>query len=218
MSNKQEFTKSQLAFLEKHNITEDRLLNAEGSAMTEEVVQKMKDGELILAYNTSACAANKNHPFKTSEGNCPQCSSANLQSALKEFESGYVYIIGSVKAGLVKIGSTTEIVKRVKSLNSASSKFANCDDWEMLFYAKTKKIGMVVREIQEKLSNYLDTRQYNKSEKSPKANELFRCSFNKAKQAFTEVHDEQMIEFSQKVEKSGITDYYQFRNLIATAV
>lgn len=218
MSNKQEFTKSQLAFLEKHKISEDLLLNAEGSGITEEVSQKMKDGEKILAYNTSECPANKNHPFKTFEGNCPQCSSANLQSALKEYESGYVYIIGSVKAGLVKIGSTTEIVKRVKSLNSAASKFANCDDWEMLYYAKTSKIGMVVREIQGKLANYLDTRQYTKIEKSPKTNELFRCSFNRAKQAFTEVHEEQMIEFTQKVEKSGITDYYQFRNLIATAV
>ena len=218
MSIKEELTKSQIAFLVKHKISEELLINAKGSDVTEELSQRMIEEEKAFAYNTSECAANKNHQFKTQDGQCPQCSTASIQAALKEYETGYVYIIGSVKAGLVKVGSATEIVKRVKSLNGSASKFANCDDWEMLFYAKTNKIGRIVRLIQDKLGNYLDTRQYNKTDKPQKANELFRCSYNKAKQAFIDVHEEQQINFSQKVEKSGITDYYQFRNLIATAV
>lgn len=217
MSIKEELTKSQVAFLEKHKISEELLINAHGSEMTEELSQKMSDQEKAFAYNTSECPSNKNHQFKTSDGLCPQCNTPSIQHALKEYEAGYVYIIGSVKAGLVKVGLATEIVKRVKSLNGAASKYAGCDDWEMLFYAKTTKIGKTVRMMQEKLSNYLDTRQYSKTEKPQKANELFRCSYNKAKQAFMDVHEEQKIEFTQRVEKSGITDSYQFRNLIVVS-
>ena len=218
MSIKEELTRSQIAFLDKHKISEDSLINANGSGMTEELRQRMAEEEKIVAYNSSECTVNKNHRFVISDGHCPQCSTTSLQNALKEYEDGYVYIIGSVKAGLVKIGLTTEIVKRVKSLNGTASRFAGCDDWEMLFYAKTTKIGKTARLIREKLENYLDTRQYTKSDKPQKAAELFRCSYNKARQAYIEVHNEQMLEFTQKVEKFGIIDSYQFRNLIATTV
>ena len=218
MSIKEELTKSQVAFLEKHKISEELLINANGGDITEELSERMSEEEKAFAYNTSACDKNKNHQFKTRDNVCPQCNTSSIQLALKEYEAGYVYIIGSVKAGLVKVGMATEIVKRVKTLNGTASKFANCDDWEMLFYAKTTKIGKTVRMIQEKLSNYLDTRQYTKSDKPLKGVEMFRCSYNKAKQAFIEVHEEQLLEFTQKVEKSGITDSYQFRNLIVAAV
>ncbi|NEU07362.1 GIY-YIG nuclease family protein [Flavihumibacter sp. R14] len=218
MSIKEELTRSQVAFLEKHKIAEDSLINANGGGMTEELRQRMIDEEKIVAYNSSECTVNSNHRFVTQDGHCPQCIKVSLQNALEEYEDGYVYIIGSVKAGLVKIGLTTEIVKRVKSLNGTASRFAGCDDWEMLFYAKTTKIGKTARLIREKLENYLDRRQYTKIDKPQKTAELFRCSYNKARQAYIEVHNEQMLEFTQKVEKFGIIDSYQFRNLIATTV
>ena len=218
MSIKEELTKSQVAFLNKYKISEELLIDAGGSEMTEELSQRMSDEEKAFAYNTLECPSNKNHQFKTRDGICPQCQTSSVQTALKEYEDGYVYIIGSVKAGLVKIGSASEIVKRVKSLNGTASKFANCDDWEMLYYAKTTRIGKTVRMIQEKLSNYLETRQYSKGEKAQKGVEMFRCSYGKAKQAFLDVHVEQMTEFTQKVEKSAIIDSYQFSNLIVAAV
>jgi hypothetical protein len=217
MSIKEELTKSQVAFLEKHKISEELLINANGCGMTEELSQRMSDEGKAFAYNTAECSSNKNHQFKTREGECPQCHTPSIQYALKEFETGYIYIIGSIKAGLMKVGLATEIVKRVKSLNGTASKYGGFDDWEMLYYAKTSKIGRVERLAQEKLSNYLDTRQFGKAEKLQKGNELYRCSFNRAKKALTDVQEEQVIEFTQKVEKSGITDYYQFRNLIAAA-
>ena len=217
MSIKEELTKSQIAFLDKHKISEDLLINANGGEMTEGLSQQMSEEEKILAYNTAECSGNKNHNFLTSEGDCPQCHTASLQTALKEYQSGYIYIIGSVQAGLMKTGAATEIVKRVKTLNGAASKYGGFDDWEMLFYAKTINIGKVERMVQEKLASYLDTRQFQKSEKAAKGSELFRCSYTRAKKALMDVQEELGLEFTQKVEKSAILYNYQFRNLIVPA-
>jgi len=217
MSIKEELTKSQIAFLEKHKISEDLLINADGNGMTEELGLRMSEEGKILAFNGSQCPANKNHNFITREGACPQCHTASLQTALKEFQTGYVYIIGSVQAGLIKVGAATEIIKRVKTLNGAASKYGGFDDWEMLFYAKMVNIGKVERMVQEKLASYLDTRQFLKSEKMPKGSELFRCSYTRAKKALTDVQEELELEFTQKVEKSAILYNYQFRNLIVPA-
>jgi hypothetical protein len=217
MSIKEELTKSQLAFLDKHKISEDLLLNANGSGMTEELSLRMSEEGKILAYNTSECSANKNHNFITPEGDCPQCHTASIQTALKEYQTGYIYIIGSVQAGLTKVGAATEIIKRVKSLNGAASRYGGFDDWEMLFYAKTSNIGKVERKVQEGLASYMDTRQFRKSEKMPKGSQLFRCSYNRVQKALTDVQEELAIEFTQKVEKSAILYNYQFRNLIVQA-
>jgi len=117
----------------------------------------------------------------------------------------------------MKTGAATEIVKRVKTLNGAASKYGGFDDWEMLFYAKTINIGKVERMVQEKLASYLDTRQFQKSEKAAKGSELFRCSYTRAKKALMDVQEELGLEFTQKVEKSAILYNYQFRNLIVPA-
>ena len=214
MSIKEELTRSQLAFLKKHDISEDLLIDANGSEMTENLSQQMLEEEKILAYNTAECSANKNHNFLTTEGDCPQCHTASLQTALKEYQTGYIYIIGSVQAGLMKLGSATEIVKRVKTLNGSASKYGGFDDWEMLFYAKTINIGKVERMAQDKLTSYLDTRQFQKSDRAAKGSELFRCSYTRAKKALTDVQEELALDLTQKVEKSAILYNYQFRNLI----
>jgi hypothetical protein len=217
MSIKEQFSRSQIAFLDKHKISEDLLINADGNGMTEDLNLRMSEEGMILAYNTSECSANKNHTFLTAEGECPQCHTATIHAALKEYQTGYIYIIGSVQAGLMKVGAATEIIKRVKTLNGAASRYGGFDDWEMLFYAKTINIGKVERMVQEKLTSYLDTRQFLKSEKTPKGSELFRCSYTRAKTALMDVQEELALEFSQKVERSAILYNYQFRNLIVRA-
>ena len=216
IENRISLSKHQQDFLKKHRIPLDILIDAQGGPMSTELKQRMINEEKHLAYNTRSCSANSSHNFKTNAGHCPQCNTAVIAFSLREYLTGFIYLAGSKKGELIKIGLTNEIAGRIKTLNSAESKYGGYEDWEILFHVKADSAGKVERMIQEKLKKYEDSRQYEKSGNLQSAKELFRCSFKTAKSAFLDVLSDENANFNQLTEKpETIISGYLFRNLIA---
>ncbi|KIO77324.1 hypothetical protein TH53_09960 [Pedobacter lusitanus] len=208
-------TKTQESFIKKHKIPAELLVDAQGEGMTEELKQRMQETNTVFAYNTVGCIKDDNHNFKTIGGHCPQCEPGKIALLLRECEAGFIYIAGSRKGTLIKVGSTTNVLDRIKSLNMPKTKFAGFDDWVLLFDAKTSMQGRSERKIQQRLSENKVQYQVEKSGKSTDGGELYRCSYNKAKDAITALETEESFEFTQVHEKRDLIPDYQFKNLKA---
>ena len=98
---------------------------------------------------------------------------------------GYVYIAGSQRKKLIKVGGTESIDDREKSLFNDS--YARAFDWEILFSVWVDKYGDTEGKIQKLLAPYEISVSYIKDGKYQEAKEIFRCSFIVAKNALDEV-------------------------------
>jgi hypothetical protein len=212
MISKHSLTTEQEEFLKKYKIPEELLFDAQGEGMTEELKQTMSENNKAIAYNSESCPKNADHKFKTTNGICPQCDTAKIAVALKEHKPGFVYIAGSRNGKLIKVGFTNDTKDRVKTLNVTLTMYAGFDDWEVLYEAKAIAIGRIEKLIQSKLSEYKTSYQFFKSGKLQLATELYLCSFNKAKEAITELQEEG-VKFTLVNERRHLTNEYQFKNL-----
>jgi hypothetical protein len=208
-------TKEQKDFIKKYKIPEELLFDALGEGFSEDLQQRMVDESKAFAYNAEACIMDADHNFRTIGGACAQCEPSKIASALREYKTGYIYLSGSVKGGLIKIGSSNETKDRIITFSIPSSKFAGYDDWELLFHAKTAMLGRVERLVQERLAEYKADYHPEKSGKLLNGGELYRCSYLKAKEAVMALNEEGAYELSQTNEKRHLISEYQFKNLRA---
>lgn len=215
MINKQTLTKVQADFIKKHKISDDLLIDAQGNAFSEDLQNEMYAHQKSIAYNVTGCPENDNHSFQTIDGYCPECDLTKLAVALIENKTGYMYIAGSIKGNLIQVGSAVEAKDKIKTINSFSAKYAGFDDWELLFYAKTETLGKAERLTHQKLSDYKAVHVQEKATKLKNGIEIYRCSYNKAKLAMSELLDAEQFEFTQINEKRHFTPDYQFKNLIS---
>lgn len=208
-------TKEQKEFMKKHQITEDLLIDANGGEMSEELKQSMAENQKVLAINVNSIHADADHDFINIDGLCVQHDLEKIPFAIRTYKTGYIYIAGSKKAHLIKVGSSNEVKDRIKTLDISTTKNAGFDDWELLFQAKTTTLGKVERLFQSKLSDYKSSSQFEKGRKLQNGGELYRCSYNKAKEVMTPVEGEEEFEFTQVTEIRHLLSEYQFKNLRA---
>jgi len=213
MTIKHLLTKEQETFLKKHKISSELLFDAEGGDITEDLQKSMTEADKVIACNTANCSENDTHTLKTIGGFCPQCDTTKIAAALRELKPGYIYISGSRRGGLIKIGSSNEGKSKTLTLNLTTARDGGYDDWELLFSAKTTTLGRVERMFQDKLSEYKAAYQHEKSGKLQNGGELYRCAYLKAKEAYLSLQEEQQFEFTQISEKKHIISEYQFKNL-----
>jgi hypothetical protein len=181
--------------------------------MSDELIAKMSELDAVIAINTTVCENNPEHHFRTIAGFCPQCDPAKVATALVEHKVGFVYIAGSLKGKLIKVGCTGDTKGRVNDLNTALAKYANYDDWVILYEAKTLKIGKVERTMHTELDHYKTSRQHTKAGKLQNAHDLYQCSYNKARNVITQLQDDVHVAFTQIKEKAQVAESYQFANL-----
>ena len=205
-------TKEQKDFIKKYQISEEVLFDANGEGMSEDLKQRMLDTEKVIAYNVSGCEENSDYNFTNTEGVFVQGDTDRIPFALRTYKTGYIYIAGSKKTHLIKVGSCNEVNDRIKALNITTSKSGNIDDWELILQAKTTVLGKVERMFQQKLSDYKSATQYEKG-KLQNGGELYRCSYNKAKDAMNAAEGEEQFEFTQINEKKHLITEYLFKNL-----
>lgn len=205
-------TKEQKDFIKKYQIPEDLLFDANGKEMSEELKQSMLDSKTVIAYNATGNLENPDFNFINIDGDFVQAEPEKIPFALRTYKTGYIYIAGSKKNHLIKVGSSNETKDRIKTLNITTTKSGPIDDWELIFQAKTETLGKVERMFQQKLSEYKSATQYEKG-KLQNGGELYRCSYHKAKDAITAAEGEEQFEFTQVNEKKHLISEYLFKNL-----
>jgi Tfp pilus assembly protein PilN len=140
MITKDQLTKEQQEFFKKHKVSYELLFDAKGQGMSDDLKAQMSEIDAVIAINTEECENNATHTLRTIAGFCPQCDPSKVAAALVEHKVGFVYIAGSLKGKLIKVACTGDTKGRVNDLNTALAKYANYDDWVILYEAKTLKL------------------------------------------------------------------------------
>ena len=105
-------TKEVLEFIAEYKLNPQHFFNANGQILTTEIKDQMRSEEKIFAFNTSTCG--NGHTITSRSGHWIVCEPKNIHFTLINFNEGFVYIAGSIKGSVIKIGSSNNIEKREK--------------------------------------------------------------------------------------------------------
>ncbi len=166
----------QLRFLLDHKIPISSVFDATG--MNKAGYQKaMEDLEKSFAYGVTPCSK-AGHTLRTKAGHCIQCNVSRIAFQLRSKATAHIYIAGSYKRKLIKVGSSIDIDDRLHKLNEY--KYGGVSDWSMLASAFQDKAGRIENYIHDKLKEYNVEGSYMREGKKQQCYELFRCNFDDA--------------------------------------
>jgi hypothetical protein len=202
-------TQEQLNFLEVQKISLDKIFDATGLSKTE-YHQIMKEADKIIAIGVTPCAK-FSHSMRTRNGHCVQCNTASIAFLERHYDKGYIYIAGSKKEEVVKVGFASDINNREQSLNDEG--YGEINDWKIIFQVMCKNAGKIEFNTHKKLNKYLTNRNYLKNNKRNECYEIFSCSYSLAKKTLDKnIGDTKNIKKS--FENLPIVDDYEFDNII----
>ena len=202
-------TKEQLKFLETQKISLDKIFDATGLSKTE-YHKSMKEADKIIAIGVTPCAK-FSHSMRTRNGHCVQCNTATIAFLERHYEKGYIYIAGSKKEEVIKVGFASDINNREESLNDEG--YGEINDWKILFQVMCKDAGKIEFHTHKKLNKYLINRSYLKNNKKNECYEIFSCSYSLAKKTLDEdIGDNNNIKKS--FENLPIIKEYSFDNVM----
>jgi hypothetical protein len=201
-------TPEQLNFLETQKVSLDRIFDAEGLSRSD-YQPLMKEMDKIIAIGVTPCAK-FSHTMRIRSGSCVQCNTANIAFLERYYDRGYIYIAGSKKEKVVKIGFTSNINNREESLNNGN--YGEINDWKILFQVTCKNAGKIEFNTHKKLSKYLTDKSYLKNNKRNQCYEIFSCSYSLAKNTLDEnIGDRKNIK--KLKENIKIIKEYEFDNV-----
>jgi len=211
-----ELSDEQKKFLSAQGIPDELLFNANGQSMSAIMKETMKQKGKVFAYNAVPCKE-AGHTLRTRAGHCIQCDTSKIAYMLRHVKFGTVYIAGSVKGRLIKVGFTENTENkegRIEQLKNSKAGYGGFDDWEMLFSAKCMNAGAVESSIQALLRKYEIPYTYKHDNHLQTTSELFKCSYQTAKKALSEVQERDGVQFIDTLERKLILQNYDFQNLI----
>ena len=130
-------------------------------------------------------AERRDTDFRSRKGHCVQCDTAKLAFAGRHDLEQYIYIAGSLRARLIKIGVCVDLLQRVRQI--CTERHGDAADWEILFALHIARAGEIEDIVLYKLSAYSVDEYYWKNGALQKSIELRRCSFSQALAALTAV-------------------------------
>ena len=198
-----------LDFIEEQGLDVSLFIDAEGNPISQ-IREEMKANNKIFAFNSTPCQSN-NHTTRSISGHCIECDTARIAFTLRHYNLGIVYIAGSIRGQLIKVGYTNNVENRVKSLNV--SNIGGVNDWKILYHIQVLNAGMIEQQTQSELEPYLTELQYFHNSHLQVSKELFKCSFSKAKNMLIQVVENLEIEIIRSYEDSRNLEEYNFRNL-----
>lgn len=175
-----DLTEAQKAFLTKHQISNSSVLDATGLKPT---IYKtiMRELEKVAAFGVTPCKKH-GHQLRNRSGHCIQCNPATLAFQARHAKTGYVYVAGSQKLRLIKIGFSGDVDKRMHSLNHLN--YASTTDWVCLYWVNSEAAGKLEFESQQIVKPFLKPTSYARDGHIVKCLETFSCN---AKQAINAV-------------------------------
>src|SRR5262245_17606079 len=143
-------TDGQQQFLRSQNIRLDEMFDASGMAPSDFAVEMDRQSKLF-AFGCPPCPYG--HTLKTASNHCLQCNTAQISMIRAYYKEGYVYIAGSKRSRLIKVGRTDHSPWN-KEGYLCSRKYGGITDWQMLYYAHYQLFGRVESNAQRLLSAY----------------------------------------------------------------
>lgn len=198
-------------FLKQQGIPLLLTFDAKGLPISESIKALMKEQDKAIAYNATPCN-NGGHTLRTRSGHCIQCDTARISFILRNISFGTIYVAGSIKGQLIKVGSTVNKADRKASLNK--SKYGSYTDWDILYSAQCLNVGRVEDEIKFSLKKYGISNQYHHDNHIQSTSELFKCSYSKAYESILQIIERDSIEVVNECRNIRLLEKYNFKNLI----
>lgn len=198
-----------LSFIEYHNLDIEDFYDASGRSAVS-CYAEMKSQNKLFAFNTTACNAS-GHTVRDRQGHCIVCNTAHIAFSLRTKLIAHIYIACSVNREITKVGMSTEIIEtRLSKLNSR--KVGNTNDWQMISSVKCSQANNIELQVHSLLVKYqVKGDLYGSTE----AKELFRCSYQKAKDILDSVLQSNNVKLLESNNYIHNKEKFQFRNLIS---
>jgi hypothetical protein len=176
-------TSAQRSFLEHHGIALSSTFDASGMKKSQ-YAPAMREADKFFAYGLSPCARG-GHRLRTRSGNCPECDPASISFALRHLRDAHVYIAGSLRKKLIKVGTSRDLStlpKRIGILNCDG--YGDASDWRLLsnVYAGNNA-GRLESAVHRHLEDCRMSVDYWHSGKITLGKECFCCSYSTARSA-----------------------------------
>src|SRR5450631_2514766 len=122
------FTSEERSFLSRHGFSENDVYDGRGEGKRWREYQAKEAGKILIL--TSARCRAIGHRIRTRAGHCAQCKPANIGFTARETATGYVYIAGTLRGQLIKIGVAGDIAQRERQLKA--ERYGGFGDWLVL--------------------------------------------------------------------------------------
>lgn len=181
-----QLTPGQLLFLKRHAIPVAKVFDAAGYSQPE-WREQMSLHEMVVAINVRPCRE-AGHRMRTSGGHCVQCRPANLAYQERYRREAYVYILGSKRQRILKVGYSESPQSRADHLNLL--RYGSATDWTLLFYVRCERAGAVEHSLLSRHSSASVFGEYWKDRKYQKCFELLRCDYTALLASLSQMLDE----------------------------
>jgi hypothetical protein len=154
-------TEEQRRFLGWHGIPESKLFDAQGMK-PRRYRPIMEIEERLLVFGVTPCARGK-HTIRTRAGHCIQCNTANIAFMQRYYQEAYVYIAGSLREAVTKIGTSQAPWEREAILNKLG--YGGITDWKVLYFGRFADAGKVEFTVHRNLSHHCESRSRSQSDR-----------------------------------------------------
>jgi len=204
-------SKNQKSFLIDQNIPLSVLFDATGMG-PKQYGPIMKDLGKKFAIGVSPCRKAE-HTLRTRNGACMQCNTAAYTFLSRYDELGGIYIAGSRKGKIIKVGFSNDTSKREKTLNDNG--YGGFNDWRILYSVECQDGGRVEFLIHKELEHYNTPRQYIRGNHTVDCLELFQCGYGTAIDGFERVLGRMGIVDVSSAWESPVAHEYHFPDILS---
>jgi hypothetical protein len=178
-----QLTEEQQSFLDKHNISFDRVFFANGMGLSQ-YRPIMKAGGYEVVVGATACER-AGHSLRNRKGDCIQCRPASLAFERRHEAPAFVYIALSPNSGLIKVGLATDAAEREKMLKQSA--YGGFSDWFIVESVYCETAGKVESDVHKRLQPYKYDAAYRKQGAWVDCRELFDCDVEVASDALHDI-------------------------------
>ncbi|OAF16639.1 hypothetical protein AYJ54_37800 [Bradyrhizobium centrolobii] len=175
-----ELTADELAFLLRQGLGPDDVLDVR--RMTRSYwFQEIKRLNKTIALG-SACKKG-GHRLRSRKGHCVQCDSSKIAFAGRHDLTQYLYIAGSLRARLIKIGVCKDLRQRIRQI--CTERHGDARDWEVIYAVEIERAGEIEERVLSRLGHFAIHSHYWKNGSLQQSIELRRCSISQALEAMS---------------------------------
>lgn len=182
---KEILTASELRFLASQNLGPDDVFDARRWPQAI-WFRKIEEANKTVALGSRCKKAG--HRLRSRRGHCVQCDTKKLAFAGRFGLEQWVYILGSIDAKLLKIGTCKDLKQRVDKI--CFERQGGASDWTTLYCIWLPRSGEIEDRAHKRLARYVHYEDYWKDNNLQTARELFRCPFSVAVKALEDVIDD----------------------------
>lgn len=178
-------TKEELSILNALGISEDETLDVSRYPSKAERKKAANEAGAKVTYGYTP-HIHCGFCLKTPSGNCIVCNSAYLAYEQRHKAGGTLYIAYSREKGYIKVGSSTKITDRSKTIRQHN--YGGFSDWVISFSATVQEsAGEIEVEMQKSMKEFLVNAEYLKDGKKQRTKEMFNYPVEKAIREFKQI-------------------------------